>query len=88
LLIDLVLVVTLLLAAWHSRTVPFWPDALMMAALLVAGAATLALTFFADAVGIERHVMLALVLFRLLLWLCILTLIDVALRAPSAVSPA
>jgi hypothetical protein len=48
--------------------------------LLISAIATLVLTFFADPVGVERHVVFSLVLFRLLMWLGLLVLIDVAAR--------
>lgn len=44
--------------------------------LLVSALATTALTFFADPAGVERHVLLSLVVLRLLMWMGLLVLID------------
>jgi len=44
--------------------------------LLISGLLTSVLTFFADPAGVERHVLFALVLLRLLMWMGLLVLMD------------
>ena len=50
--------------------------------LLISGLLTSVLTFFADPAGVERHVLFALVLLRLLMWMGLLVLTDRMAAAP------
>jgi hypothetical protein len=55
--------------------------------LLVSAAATLFVTFFADPIGVERHVLFGLFLFRLLEWTGLMLLVDLALDNHERSSP-
>jgi hypothetical protein len=60
----------------RSRRILAW--GWLMSWLLLSGLLTAILTFFADPVGVERHVLFSLVLLRLLMWMGLLVLIDLA----------
>jgi hypothetical protein len=88
--LDSILVSALLMAAARQRPSPRLPMALLLAGLFASALLSLVLAFFADAVGIERHVMLSVVLLRLLTWLGLALIVDMALgtgRPPAAGPP-
>lgn len=77
--LDLVLVTVLLIAAARRRQAPCWPMAILVAGLFSSALFALVLTFFADSVGIERHVMLSVVVLRLVTWIGLVWIVDMAL---------
>lgn len=66
----------------RRRRILAW--AWLLSWLLLSGLLTAVLTFFADPVGVERHVLFSLVLLRLLMWLGLLVLIDLAATQQTA----
>lgn len=81
LLIDVVVVGVIVVLAVRSRRGHMLTSAGLVVWLLASAAATMALTFFADPIGVQRHVLFALFLFRLVGWIGILILCDQALDA-------
>lgn len=80
LVVDALIVLALGLSAARLREPNIAAWAWILFWLLISASATLVLAFFADPVGVERHVVYSLVLFRLLMWLAILVLTDFATR--------
>jgi len=85
--LDLVLVTTLLLAGAGRRRAPGWPISVLVVGLFACALITLVLTFFADSVGIERHVMLSVMLLRLVAWMSLALIVDMALGTGPVLAP-
>lgn len=80
-LMDVLIVLAVVYAGARSGNQRVRAAAWIGSWLLLAAAATLVLTFFADPIGVQRHVVFALFLFRLLVWLGLAFLIDLAVAA-------
>jgi hypothetical protein len=83
LLIDILLVLAICVSALTSRNQWYSHLAVVLVWLLASAVCTLIVTFFADPTAVERHVVFSLLLFRLVSWLSMLIIIDVALSKDS-----
>lgn len=87
-ILDFVLVATSLVSAAGRRSTSQWPISVLLAGLLASACLGLVLTFFADTIGVERHVLLSIMLFRLVTWTGLVLVVDAALGAASGSGPA
>jgi hypothetical protein len=77
--LDLALVTGVLISGARRRQGPWWPIAILVAGLFATALITLVLTFFADSVGVERHVMLSVMLLRLVVWISLALIVDMSI---------
>lgn len=76
-LLDAILVLALLIRAIRRRTTESWPAAGLTLWLLLSATTTFVIAFFADPIGVERHVLFALTVFRLLSWIVLFLVGDI-----------
>lgn len=82
-LVGVVGTVGLAIAGLRQRSSNLLGLAWFLGWLLIAGVVTMTLTFFADPAGVERHVLFSLMLLRLLMWLGLLVMVDLAIARPA-----
>jgi len=85
LVLDLILLIGMLIAARRADGEREYLLAWLGSWLFLSAAITLFISFFADSIGVARHTLLSIELFRLLFWLLLMWLIDLVInRIPSA----
>ncbi|HNO84570.1 MAG TPA: hypothetical protein PKM54_08085, partial [Anaerolineales bacterium] len=79
-ILDLLLLMGLVVSAIARRNGEFGAWAWLSLWLIASASAMMVINFFADSIGVTRHTMLAVEIFRLMLWIFLAILFDQANR--------
>jgi hypothetical protein len=80
LVLDILLMAGLFFSAFRKRNANYRGWLWLMTWLFLSASLTIGVGFFADSIGVTRHTMFAVEMFRLMFWLLLLILLDQANR--------